>query len=110
MNIRPILLAATAALVLGWATGCAEKLDSPRIYCEIKGKPVATAFTFKGFEAVLRQEHGSVKAIPNVSLESSRARVSFKLSPDGKLVVTEVLTLATQQQRDPAAFFGLSSD
>lgn len=100
---------AALAMAACFVFACARDQASPRIFCEMDGQLVPTAFTFEDFKQTLAEEHGQVQATEYKQLQTASLAVYFKPLENGAVMAERAVLLKTGQNMPPAVLFGLTN-
>jgi hypothetical protein len=101
-----------AIAVLAWHLSPARNSGpiSPRVFCMVENKPVATALTMNDIIGMLRQEHGTAEVLDKgetLDIRTPKVLMEFRKHGRSDMLLTDITILETFAHPTPSKFLGL---
>ncbi len=105
-----VILLAIAALAWYLAPASVSDTKSPRVFCMVKDRTVATVFTLDELIATVRQEHKSAEVLDKgetIDVRTPQILMEFRKLPKQGVLLTDITILKSFDHLSPARFFGM---
>jgi hypothetical protein len=105
-----VSLLAIAALAWHFSPATVNSSTSPRVFCTVKDRTVATVFTLDELIATVRQEHRSAEVLDKgetIDVRTPLILMEFRKLPKQGVVLTDITILKSFEHLTPSTFLGM---